>query len=63
MDVTEEKSRYICNGDCGHCRFTRGSEYCNNGPQESRFAHRIDRVLTNRWLGLPILISRTSSGV
>ena len=50
------ETRYICNGDCANCRFTRGSEYCNDGPQESRFAHRIDHVLTNRWLGLPILL-------
>lgn len=49
------QSRYICNGDCGHCRFVRGSEFCNIEPKESRFAHKIDNVLTNRWLGLPIL--------
>lgn len=49
-------SRYICNGNCENCKFSRGSEYCNIGPKESRFAHKIDRVLTNRWLGLPILI-------
>lgn len=48
-------SRYICNGNCENCKFTRGSEYCNRGPKESRFANRIDHVLTNRWLGLPIL--------
>ena len=52
----EKDSRYICNHDCSHCRFTRGSQYCNEGPEESRFAHRIDKVLTNRWLGLPILL-------
>ena len=51
------ESRYICNGDCGNCRFQRGSEYCNQGPQEGRFAHRIDLVLTNRWLGIPILVA------
>lgn len=50
-------SRYICNGDCAHCKFVRGSEYCNDGPAESRFAHRIDRVITNRWFGIPILIA------
>lgn len=33
----------------------RGSEFCNTEPKESRFAHKIDNVLTNRWLGLPIL--------
>lgn len=49
------KSRYICNGDCARCPFVKGSEYCNTGPVESRFAHRIDRVITNRWLGIPIL--------
>jgi len=49
-------SRYICNGNCENCKFSRGSEYCNIGPKEGRFAHKIDRVLTNRWLGLPILI-------
>jgi len=49
-------SRYICNGDCSHCKFIRGSEYCNDGPAESRFAHKIDNVLTNRWFGLPILV-------
>lgn len=56
MESKKGKPVYICNGDCSHCKFTQGSEYCNNGPRESRFAHKIDRVLTNRWLGLPILI-------
>ena len=46
---------YICNGDCAHCRFTPGSDYCNK-PQESRFAYRLDRILTRSWLGFPILI-------
>lgn len=50
------ESRYICNGNCENCKFSRGSEYCNQGPKESRFAHRIDHVLTNRWLGLPLLV-------
>lgn len=50
-------TRYICNGDCAHCKFVRGSEYCNDGPVESRFAHKIDRVITNRWFGIPILIA------
>lgn len=49
--------RYICNGDCGNCRFQKGSAVCNNGPVESRFSHRIDKVLTNRWLALPILFA------
>lgn len=49
-------SRYICNGNCENCKFSKGSEYCNIGPEESRFAHKIDRVLTNRWLGIPILL-------
>lgn len=49
-------TRYICNGNCENCKFTRGSEYCNQGPKEGRFAHRIDHILTNRWLGLPILV-------
>lgn len=55
-----DKLRYICNGNCEHCKFARGSIYCNpDNPASdsgSRFAHRIDRVLTNRWLGIPILI-------
>lgn len=50
-------TRYICNGDCAHCKFVRGSEYCNDGPVESRFAHKIDRVITNRWFGIPILVA------
>ena len=50
-----DNTRYICNGDCQHCKFVRGSEYCNLDRKESRFAHKIDNVLTNRWLGLPIL--------
>ncbi|MBO4263328.1 MAG: ferrous iron transport protein B [Bacteroidales bacterium] len=52
----EEKKRYICNGLCEQCPHTRGSAYCNPGPRGGRFAHRIDRVLTNRWIGLPILV-------
>ena len=51
-----QETRYICNGNCDRCKFTRGSEYCNTGAQESRFAHKIDRILTNRLLGLPILL-------
>ena len=50
-----DKTRYICNGNCEQCRYTRGSVYCNLEARESRFAYRIDRILTNRWLGLPIL--------
>ncbi|MBQ9547710.1 MAG: ferrous iron transport protein B [Bacteroidales bacterium] len=47
---------YICNGDCAHCKFSPGSVYCNR-PEESRFAYRLDRILTNRWLGFPILLA------
>lgn len=50
-----DNSRYICNGQCEHCKFIKGSAYCSNTPTESNFAHKIDRILTNRWLGLPIL--------
>ena len=50
-----DKTRYICNGNCGQCRYKRGSEFCNPDAQESKLAYRIDRLLTNRWLGLPIL--------
>ena len=49
-------TRYICNGECANCKFQRGSAYCNTGPKESRFAHKVDHILTNRWLGLPILL-------
>lgn len=52
-----DNTRYICNGDCANCRFVRGSRYCNIEDSRSRFAHRIDRVLTNRWLGIPILFA------
>ena len=52
-----DKTRYICNGNCGQCRFARGSEYCNPDAQESKLAYGIDRILTNRWLGLPILFA------
>lgn len=52
-----QETRYICNGNCEHCKFQRGSEFCNPEPGEGRFAHRIDKVLTNRWLGLPILLA------
>ena len=57
-----KESRHICNGECDVCPFRKGSEYCNpvksrDGlPEEGRFAHRIDRILTNRFLGLPILL-------
>ena len=50
------ETRYICNGDCANCKFQRGSEYCNLEPRENRFFHKIDHVLTNRFLGLPILV-------
>ena len=49
-------TRYICNGDCAHCKYARGDQYCNDGSEESRFAHRIDKIITNRWFGIPILI-------
>jgi len=52
-----QSTRYICNGDCAHCKYERGGSYCNLEPSESRFAHKIDKVLTNRWLGLPILVA------
>lgn len=55
LHLEMDKTRYICNGNCGQCRYARGSEYCNPEEQESRFAYGIDRILTNRWLGLPIL--------
>lgn len=55
-NIAVKSTRYICNGDCENCKFTRGSLYCNQGPKESRFFHKIDHVLTNRWLGIPILI-------
>ena len=56
MKTNRQNSVYICNGDCGHCRFSPGSDYCNR-PGESRFAYELDRILTNRWLGFPILLA------
>ncbi len=50
-----DKTRYICNGNCGQCRYAPGSEFCNPDAQEGKLAYRIDKLLTNRWLGLPIL--------